>query len=248
LVDALGRVIRVDEPDANGNLDSGGVPVQPTNYEYDALDNLTKVAQTSGSTTQERLFVYDSLSRLIRERQVEAVATLNDAGVKQTSGGSWTGVYVYDNTTGLLKEGYDARGVKTKFTYDGLNRVKTVVFENETNNQTPTVTYTYDQANTGYFNNGRLTKVETAATTTAPTTSQIYDYDLMGRVSKQQQTIGANGSIASQTYTLEYGYNLAGQLISEKYPSGRRVAYTVDEAGRLSNVFGGGRTYSGFQL
>ena len=184
LVDALGRVVRVDEPDANGNLDSGGVPIQPTYYEYDALDNLTKVTQTSGSITQERLFKYDSLSRLTHERQVEAVATLNDAGVKQTSGGSWTGVYVYDNTTGLLTDGYDARGVKTKFTYDGLNRVSTVIFENETNNQTPSVTYTDDTANSGYFNNGRLTKVETASTASAPSTSQIYDYNLMGRVAK----------------------------------------------------------------
>jgi len=143
-----------------------------------------------------------------------------------------------------LKEGYDARGVKTAFTYDGLNRVKTATFTGETNNQTPTVTYTYDQSNTGYFNNGRLTKVETASTTNAPSTSQVFDYDKIGGVAKQQQTIGANGTISAQTYTLEYSYNLAGQLISEKYPSGRQVSYTVDEAGRLSNVFGGGRVYA----
>ena len=203
-----------------------------------------RITQAEVSVTQEQLFKYDSLSRLTHERQVEATATLNDAGVKVGSGGLWTGVYVYDSATGLLKEGYDARGVKTSLTYDGLNRVSTVSFTGETNNQTPTVTYSYDSASSGYFNNGRLTKVETASTSTAPTTSQIYDYDLMGRVSKQQQSIGANGSISAQTYTLEYAYNLAGQLISEKYPSGRRVAYRVDEAGRLSNVFGGGRTYA----
>jgi YD repeat-containing protein len=140
LTDALGRVIRVDEPDANGNLDSGGVPVQPTYYEYDSLDNLTKVTQTQGSVTQERLFKCDSLSRLTHERQVEAVATLNDAGVKQTSGGSWTGVYVY-NSNGLLVDGYDARGVKTTFIYDNLYRVSQVSFTGETNNVTPNVTY-----------------------------------------------------------------------------------------------------------
>jgi YD repeat-containing protein len=200
------------------------------------------VTQTQGSVTQERLFKYDSLSRLTHERQVEAVATLNDAGVKVGSGGLWTGVYVY-NSNGLLVDGYDARGVKTTFIYDNLYRVSQVSFTGETNNVTPTVTYHYDQASSGYFNNGRLTKVETASTSSAPTTSQVFDYDKMGRVARQQQTIGANGTIASQTYTLEYAYNLAGQLISEKYPSGRRVAYTVDEAGRLSSVFGGGRTY-----
>ncbi len=124
-----------------------------------------------------------------------------DARTKVTSDGLWTGVYVY-NSNGLLTDGYDARGVRTQFTYDSLYRVSTVQFTGETNNQTPTVTYSYDSASSGYFNNGRLTKVETASTSTAPTTSQICDYDLMGRVSKQQQSIPANSSISAQTYFL----------------------------------------------
>ena len=246
LTDSLGRVVRVDEPDASGNLDSGGVPVQPTFYEYDWLDNLTKVTQTQGSITQERLFKYDSLSRLTHERQVEAIATLNDAGVKVTSGGLWTGVYAYD-TNGLRTDAYDARGIQTHFTYDGLKRVKTVTFTGETNYQTANITYTYDEERTGYFNKGGVTKVETATTSYAPSTTQVYDYDKMNRLSKQQQTIGANGSIAAQTYMIEYGYNLAGQLISQKYPSGRTVNFVSDDAGRLANIYGGGRTYaSGF--
>jgi len=204
------------------------------------------VTQTQGSITQERLFKYDSLSRLTHERQVEATATLNDAGVKVTSGGLWTGVYAYD-TNGLRTDAYDARGIQTHFTYDGLKRVKTVTFTGETNYQTANITYTYDEERTGYFNKGGVTKVETATTSYAPSTTQVYDYDKMNRLSKQQQTIGANGSIAAQTYMIEYGYNLAGQLISQKYPSGRTVNFVSDEAGRVSNIYGGGRTYaSGF--
>lgn len=243
ITDALGRVIRVDEPDANGNLDSGGVPVQPTSYEYDLLGNLTKVTQTTSSVTQERIFKYDSLARLTHEKQPEMNATLNDAGEKVTSGGLWTGVYVYDSNS-LLTDGYDTRGVRAQFTYDGLNRVKTATFTGETNYQTPTVTYTYDEERTGYFNKGQLTKVETESNSYAPSTTQIYDYDKLSRVVKQQQTIGANGSIAAQTYSIEYGFNLAGQLISQKYPSGRAVNFTVDDAGRLANIYGGGRTYA----
>ena len=60
MVDALGRLLRVDEPDANGNLGSTSSPVQKTEYEYDALGNLKKVTQGA----QERTFTYDSLSRL----------------------------------------------------------------------------------------------------------------------------------------------------------------------------------------
>ncbi len=45
LSDALGRVFRVDEPDASGSLGTTSSPAQPTSYEYDVLGNLTKVIQ-----------------------------------------------------------------------------------------------------------------------------------------------------------------------------------------------------------
>jgi YD repeat-containing protein len=82
-----------------------------------------------------------------------------------------------------------------------------------------------------------LTKVETASSGDAPATKTEFDYDLMGRVSKHRQWIG------SQEYDLEYGYNLAGQLISEKYPSGRIVTNSFDANGRLSGIEDGSRTY-----
>ncbi len=152
IADTLGRTIRVDEPDSYGNLGDNNSPLQPTYYEYDGNDNLTKVTQTqTGGPTQERLFKYDSLSRLTHERQVEATATLDNNGVKVGAGGLWTGVYKYD-TESLLLEGFDARGVKTAFTYDGLNRVKTVAYTGETGYQTPNVTYTYDETESSFYN------------------------------------------------------------------------------------------------
>src|SRR6185503_10158614 len=45
MVDAGGRLRRVDEPDDNGNLGSTASPVQPTSYTYDVFDNLTIVSQ-----------------------------------------------------------------------------------------------------------------------------------------------------------------------------------------------------------
>ncbi len=238
IADALGRTIRVDEPDVNGNLGTIAAPTQPTSYEYDGNDNLAKVTQTDGTTTQERLFKYDALSRLTHERQVEAIATLNNDGVKVATGGQWTGVYKYD-TQSLLSEGTDARGVKTSFVYDGLNRVSTVTYSGETGFTTPNVTYTYDEAHANYFNKGRLTKVQTAAITAqdTPETKQIYDYDNVGQVVNHTQTIG------NQSYNFMYGYNLAGQLTSEKYPSGKVFNYTVDDYGRLATVADQSRTY-----
>lgn len=236
IADALGRVTRVDEPDASGSLGDVTAPTQPTVYEYDGNDNLSKVTQTGGAT-QERLFKYDSLSRLTQEKQVEATATLNDAGAVVGAGsGQWTKVLKY-NANGLLVDGYDARGVNTHFVYDGINRVSTVTFSDGT----PQVTYTYDEARTGYYNKGALTRVETAQgdyrRPDTPYTASEFDYDLMGRVKSQRQIIG------TQAYYLGYNYNLAGQLTSESYPSGKVVSMGYDTGGRLSSVNDAARTY-----
>jgi RHS repeat-associated protein len=241
--DALGRIVRVDEPDSNGNLDVNGNPAQPTVYEYDDNDNLKKIIQTEGGVTQTREFKYDSLSRLTHERQTEATPTLDINGVKGAPAPTkWTKVLKY-STHGLLEEGTDSRGVKTTFSYDGLNRIGSVTFSDGT----PAVTYTYDQARTGFFNKGALTRVETAAgdpnlRPDTPATATELDYDNMGRVRQHRQSIGA------QTYNLEYGYNLAGQLISEKYPSGKIINFGYDASGRLSSISDASRTYAnGFQ-
>jgi len=237
VADALGRVVRVDEPYTNGALGTVTSPAQPTSYEYDGNDNLVKVTQSDGTTTQERKFLYDSLSRLVAERQVEADPTLALDGTKGTSDPSkWTKVLKY-NVDGLLLEGVDARGVKTEFDYDGLNRVTNVTYTGETGYQTPNVTYTYDQSRSGFYNDGALTRVETAATAYAPATASEFDYDGMGRVAKHRQYIDTN------EYAMEYGYNLAGQLTSEKYPSGKIVATSYDDNGRLAGIADQNRTY-----
>jgi YD repeat-containing protein len=234
----------VDEPGTNGDLGSVASPVQPTDYEFDANDNLTKVTQAGHGVTQERVFKYDSLSRLTHERQVEAIPTLDANGVKGAADpNKWTGVYKY-TPDGLLDWGVDARGVKTDLTYDTLNRVEQIEYFGETGYTTPKVVYTYSEArndanNQPYQNNGRLTTLETLenATQGTPKTIQRYDYDRVGQVKRHRQTIGSN------EYQLEYGYNLAGQLTSEKYPSGRVVNMTVDDFGVVQTVADAQRSY-----
>jgi RHS repeat-associated protein len=107
--------------------------------------------------------------------------------------------------------------------------------------RTPAVTYIYGQLQMGYYNKGRLTEVRTDAVSPDPATGvqavpqtvQAYDYDLMGRIVSQQQTVGTH------SYPLSYAYNLLGQLTSETYPSGRIISYEYDEGARLKNVGGG---------
>ncbi|HEY3579656.1 MAG TPA: hypothetical protein VGK82_03900, partial [Pyrinomonadaceae bacterium] len=102
MVDGIGRLVRVDEPDANGSLGATTTPVQPTSYGYDVFGNLTSVAQG----LQTRSFNYDSLSRL-------------RTAINPESG---TIGYQYDDNGNLIVK-TDARGVSTHFEYDSINRV-----------------------------------------------------------------------------------------------------------------------------
>jgi RHS repeat-associated protein len=225
ITDALGRVVQLDEPNASGVLN------QSTTYQYDGLNNLTKITQ---GTEQQRYFKYDSLSRLTYERHVEHDAPYVQADA--TGNSYWSRKIAY-NSDSLVTDSWDARGIQTHFTYDGLNRISQITYSGGTTT-TPNVTYAYDEADSGYFNRGRVTTVTTDAVTGVPPTTQAFDYDRMGRVARQHQTIG------STTYTLGYSYNLLGQLQSQTYHSGRVVTNTYDAAARLNSVSDSGQTYA----
>lgn len=229
-LDALGRVVRVDEPDNDGQLGDVSLPTQPTEYAYDNLDNLIHVTQAGPSNvTQHRYFKYDSLSRLTHERQVEQAAP-HPTTDSVAGNNDWSKKLVYDSQ-GLMTDFYDAREVHTHLEYDGLNRVTGITYTGQTApTQTPAVTYIYDQLHTGFYNKGRITEVRTAATANAPVTIQAYDYDKLGRVKSHSQTVGGN------IYTTAYGYNIAGWLTSQTYPSGKVVSYSFDEVARLISV------------
>jgi RHS repeat-associated protein len=243
--DALGRIVRVDEPNASGELGSVNNPAQATIYNYDTQGNLIHIQQGAGANIQHRYFKYDALGRLTYERQVEqgAIFTMTDP---LTNNSQWTRRIVYDENgyQGLPTTMTDARNIQTQYQYDNLNRVYQISY----GDSTPTLTNLYDQARPGYLNKGRLTEVNTAMvaatmqTPEIPTTSQVYDYDVMGRITRQKQTMGGN------KYGLTYAYNAGGQLVSETYPSGRVVNYSYDEAARLNGVTSGATTYaSNFQ-
>jgi RHS repeat-associated protein len=234
--DALGRIIRLDEPDSSGNLGSETSPNQSTSYGYDVLDNRVRVTQGS----QNRYFKYDSLSRLIRELQVEQVANssynLTDS---LTGNSSWTRKLEY-NPAGLPTHAYDARGVQTDFYYDGLNRVTLI----DHSDSTPDVRYFYDSQTlpsgapnfTRGSSNGRV--VAMTYGTASSVTGTYFGYDVMGRVSVQKQVTGTN------TYSLAYTYNLAGLLATQAYPSGRVLTHSYDDAGRLSQISDATTTYA----
>ena len=244
-VDALGRVVRSDEPNSSNSLGDYNSPNQPTYYNYDVLDNLVQVSQTDqSSVTQNRYFKYDSLSRLIRERQVEQ-ETNSNYNLSDPLNSSWTRKLEY-NSSGLVTNAYDARGVVTTFAYDDLNRLQTISYSDST----PTAHYFYDSQNlpsgaptasapdsySRGYSNGRLV----AMTSGSGATGTYFGYDVMGNVTTQFQLTGA----APAKYKLSYAYNSAGILTSETYPSNRTLTYAYDDGGRLLSIGDGATTFA----
>ena len=226
MTDGLGRLVKVYEAPNDSNYN------YLTSYEYDALDDLTKVTQ---GTQPPREFAYDSLKRLASTVNPES-GTIN---------------YQYDNN-GNVKVKTDARGVSAHYEYDELNRVTRRWYNGSsstsaTTNNSPglpagvaasdEVSYFYDSQTFSFsgaptFSRGSSIGRLVAVTYGGGSAGDYYGYDAAGRsVLKIQQTGGIN-------YQTSAAYNPAGELLTETYPSGRTVTNTYDGAGRTASVSG----------
>ena len=241
MVDALGQLRRVDEPDAANNLGSTSLPVQPTSYVYNTLGNLISVTQG----TQTRTFTYDSLSRLRTALNPE----------------SGTISYQYDDNGNLIVK-TDARNVSAHYEYDALNRA-TRRWHNGSNSTTATthnnpalpsgvgvtdeVKFYYDSqslpAGAPSYTRGAAVGRLVAQTYGTGSNGDYYGFDVLGRATlKIQQT----GTI---NYQLSAAYSLSGALKTLTYPSGHTITNSFDQAGRLTGFSGNlgdgaTRTYS----
>jgi RHS repeat-associated protein len=217
VVDGLGRLVRVDEPDKNtGNLGATTAPVQPTDYTYNALGNLTQVNQGG----QTRTYAYSSLGRLISATNPE--------------NGTFT--YAYDNNANLTGK-TDARSITATYAYDSLNRNTSISYSG---GSTPTVERYYDGATKG---KGRLWK--SLSYNYHPTSGQpvfsysvIDSYDEMGRPLTGSQQLLTNNGTQWMVYPVSRTYDRAGNVKVQTYPSSRTTTSNYDNAGRLSSFTG----------
>jgi len=129
----------------------------------------------------------------------------------------------------------DSRGITTIYDYDALNRLKSRSYTND-RQSTPAVYYKYDAQSlpptapsyTRSYTTGRLVAVSYGTSTSS--SGSYLSYDALGRVSLSvQQTDGQN-------YQCGYSYNLASEMLTESYPSGKVVQTEYDTAGRVAGV------------
>jgi RHS repeat-associated protein len=221
---ALQQLVRVDEPNDSGQLDVSGVPIQSTFYSYDVIGNLVQITQGD----QTRTFSYDSLSRLGRVVNPES-------GIVD---------YTYDRN-GNIKTKRDARGIKTIYDYDGLNRAVQKCYrvigtgplgattcsgaQNETlEPNTFDTTFVYDSES---HSKGILTKVITGNPLSPFSITELKEFDPIGRAKKSKQT--TDGTTYNE---MQYKYDLTGAVIEETYPSGRVVKGTLNNSSTLSKI------------
>ena len=227
--DALGRLTTVWEPDPT----SGSLAFE-TDYQYDTLNNLLRVDQKGGSGDSSqwrtRTFAYDSLSRLTSASNPE-------------SGGQ---SYTYDAAGNVLTK-TDARGIVATSSYDALNRILTRNFSDGTNGYD----FNYDWpsiwgVSTG-ASIGRLVWADRHIANLNQNAVNNFAYDAMGRATTQFGCTPGSCYIAAG-YTINATYNLAGDMTSLTYPSGRVVNYTYNAANRntvvtFQNLGGAGNPY-----
>ena len=179
------------------------------NYQTDyTYDALDNLKRVT-QNTQTRNFTYDTIGRMVQ-------ATIPEQD-NPTS-------YSYDSNSNVVSR-TNPRGIVTIYTYDPLNRIQTRTYQNDPAN-TPPVTYSYDAPAVAY-SKGQLTQVSSSVSTYS-----YNQYDALGRIKQTTQT--TNG----QSYSMNYEYDIGGNMISLTYPSGRTVTTTYDDAGRITSLTG----------
>jgi RHS repeat-associated protein len=237
----------------NGSI-AAAQAVQNTtsNYQYDAVGNLTQVTDPLNNVTNisyDQLYrvkqqvqpvpasgvarpiinlgydALDQLSTVVDPRNLTTTYTSdglgNQSALSSPDTGGTSGTY---DREGNLLTSTDARGKVITYTYDVLNRMTSIAFVTGT-----AVTFEYDGGSAGAANAiGHLTKMTDESGQTS------YAYDQMGRIVSKTQTTVSVASTVNRTVSYAYGSN--GKLLSLTYPSGNRILYGYDAAGRVCSL------------
>ncbi|HJP93693.1 MAG TPA: DUF4214 domain-containing protein [Pyrinomonadaceae bacterium] len=189
---------------------------------YNARDQLERIRQFVGAegsgSYQDTMMTYDGFGRLkTQHRPEQEVDPYNTASTDHTT---WD--YNSDDTVQKMT---DPRGVTATYTYNARHLATAIVYAAPSPiPATPSVTLAYDGA-------GNRTSM------TDGTGSTTYQYDQLSRMRSETRTFTG----LTNSYSLNYDYNLANELISLSLPTWSQiVGYNYDSAGRLNAVTANG--------
>ncbi len=226
------------EYDALGNLTKVTDPLnRKTDFGYDPLNRMTQQVQpvpTAGRTRPTSTFTYDALDQLttvVDPRALTTSYTTTGLGDQTKLASPDTGVSgnTFDEA-GNLKTSTDARDKTTSYSYDALNRVTSVSYQSGVASS-----FEYDGGTNGTPSDiGHLTRMADESGQTS------YSYDALGRLLSKAQSTHTVAAPLMPLHSVTYSYgsegSALGKLASISYPSGARVNYSYDTAGRVNGV------------
>lgn len=257
-LDAMGNKTKIDVKTSGGTikrtqtatfdelgrmLSSIGAASQTTQYSYDkdnnqisltdprskvygfAFDALNRLYQQTDPDTYQTTSAFnpqDDVTSVMDARSLQTSYVRDGFGeiIRQTSPDTGITDFWYDANGAVVKQ-IDARGVETDFTNDNLGRVLTKTFPAAS---AENVTYGYDSTSSGNKGVGFLTSM------TDQSGSKAFSINALGQTTSQTDVVGLN------SYATGYTYDVAGNILTETYPSGRIVTYRRDTVGRITGV------------
>ncbi|MCW8194179.1 RHS repeat protein [Proteobacteria bacterium 005FR1] len=199
-----------------GSFDTG--TISSTVYRYDPEGRLRQVEDALQGLTN---FSYDPLGRLtqvVDPNQGTTAYQYSGWGelLEQSSPDTGTTHFTLDESGNVVVQ-VDAEGRTVTYGYDALNRPVLIDYEGVELD----TTLGYDEGSNG---TGWLTSVADGSGTTN------LQYNARGLLTQVDTTIKGT------PFTTGYSYNDADQLTDIVYPSGARVSYNYDAAGRLASI------------
>jgi YD repeat-containing protein len=235
--DALNRLRGVT------NAEGGG-----TYYTYDAAGNVVRVKDSIGNAVY---YGYDALNRLARMATGVSGYGIQAYGTTPYGGFGGVAQYFKYDAVGNRRAEVDGRWNSTYFNYDTLNRLSGVadplgasssyLYDANSN-----LRGTVDNAGTKvYF---RYDALDRRTKITYPTTSQYFEYDTVGNLTKMVDGWGTTDVVYDQLNrvykrrspkqeTVYYGYDAVSSVTRIRYPKVTSAAYYVyDNAQRMRKV------------
>ena len=213
--------------DANDNQIAKVDPLgHETRYAYDALNRLLSTTDAEGGVVAQSWDASDRLTSVTDQRGLTTEYQYNGFGDKVAQISPDTGKTVFEHdTVGNVIAQIDARGVTTRYQYDLLNRLTVVDHEDDALD----IAYVYDGSvgDDGKTEPQGDNLIGRLASVTDASGSTQYAYNTLGQVVEERKVLG------DQQYLTAYSYDLAGNLLETRYPTGQVVAYHRDEFGRV---------------